>query len=124
MLYHKNTLPKDSKISNPKMEIEGMSWAAYWEDEGLPNPSFQLTRAILYVIHFRTQLIVGNQGSIANYGPKGFNQLMYKLARFYFPDWIGFRKERCSYNPELADRILRHQKVAEWKTNKIFDSEI
>lgn len=124
MIYHKNSLPKDTSISNPKMEIEGMSWAAYWEDEGLPNPSYHLTRAFIYVMHYRTSLIIGNSGKIGAYGPKNFNKLMFKLAKFYFPDWIGFHKERCSYNPELASRILRIHKVAEWQTHKMFDSEI
>lgn len=124
MVYNKNSLPKESKIINPKIEIEGMSWAIFWEDEGLPNPSYNLTRAFIYVIHYRTCLIVGDIGKISDYGPKYFNKLMYKLAKFYFPDWIGFTEGRCSYNPELADRVLRIQKVAEWRVNKIFDSEI
>lgn len=49
---------------------------------------------------------------------------MFKLAKIHFPDWIGFDSERCSYNPELANRILRIQKVAKWQLNKMFDDEI
>ena len=124
MIYHKNSLPKETRISNPKMETEGMSWAVYWEDEGILNPSYNLTRAFVYVIHYRTCLIVGDSGNITNYGPKHFNKLMFKLAKFHFPDWIGFDKKRCSYNPELTNRILRIQKVAEWQLNKMFDNEI
>ena len=124
MIYHKNSLPKETKISNPKMEIEGMSWAVHWEDEGISNPSYNLTCAFIYVIHYRTCLIVGDSSRIAGYGPRGFNKQMFKLAKFYFPDWIGFDKERCSYNPELANRILRIQKVAAWRLNKMFDNEI
>ncbi|WP_128755290.1 hypothetical protein [Aquimarina sediminis] len=105
------------------MEIEGMSWAVFWEDEGLPTPSLNLTRAFVYVIHYRTFLIVGNKNETGNYGPKYFNKLMFKLAKVYFPDWIGFNKGRCSYNPELGNRVLRIQKVAEWKLNKMFDNE-
>ena len=35
MIYHKNSLPKETRILNPKMNTEGMSWAVYWEDEGI-----------------------------------------------------------------------------------------
>ena len=121
MIYHKNSLPKEVSVSSPKMKTEGMSWAVYWEDEGISNPSYNLTRAFIYVIHYRTSLIVGSKGRIGSYGPKHFNKLMFKLAKIHFPDWIGFYSERCSYNPELANRILRIQKVAEWRMNKIFD---
>lgn len=124
MIHHKNSLPKKTTISNPKMETEGMSWAVFWEDEGIPHPSYNLTRAFVYVIHYRTCLIVGDKGKIESHGPKYFNKLMFKLAKIYFPDWIGFGKERCLYNPELANRILRILKVAEWKLNKMFDNGV
>ena len=124
MIYHRNSLPKETNVLNPKMEIEGMSWAICWDDEGIPNLSYNLTCAFVYVIHYRTTLIVGDSGKIPSYGPKYFNKLMFKLAKNHFPDWIGFDKKRCSYDPELANRILRMQKVAEWRMNKMFDDEI
>jgi hypothetical protein len=124
MIYHKNSLPKETSILNPKMETEGMSWAVYWEDEGILSPSYNLTRAFIYVIHYRTCLIVGNKHKIENYGPKYFNKIIFKLAKIHFPDWIGFYSERCSYNTELTNRILRIQKVSEWKMNKMFDNEV
>ncbi len=124
MIYHKNSLPKERRNSTPKIEIEGMSWAVYWEDEGIPNPSYNLTRAFIYVIHFRTYLIIGDKGKIEDYGPKHFSKLMFKLAKFHFPDWLGFDKDRCSYNPELANRILRIQKAAEWQLHKISENKI
>lgn len=124
MIYNKNSLPKETGVSIPKMETEGMSWAIFWEDEGLPTPSLHLTRAFVYVIHYRTCLIVGDENEIGSYGPKYFNKLMFKLAKIHFPDWIGFDRERCLYNPKLANRILRIQEVAEWQLNKMFDNEI
>ncbi|MBW1299034.1 hypothetical protein [Aquimarina litoralis] len=117
-------MPKETNILNPKMEIEGMSWAVYWEDEGLPSPlSRHLTRAFVHVINYRTYLIVGDSSKIEGYGPKNFDKLMFKLAKFYFPDWIGFNKQRCSYDAELGNRILRIQKVAEWRFKKMLDDE-
>ena len=124
MAFNKNSLPKKSDKENPKMETEGMSWAVFWEDEGIPNPSYNLTRAFVYVIHYRTSLIVGDKGETPSYGPKYFNKIMFKLAKIYFPNWIGFNKERCSFDPKLADRILRIHKVAEWQLNKMADTEI
>ncbi len=103
------------------METEGLSWAVFWEDEGIQNPSYNLTRAFIYVIHYRTSLIVGDSAKIPGYGPKNFNKLMFILAKFHFPDWIGFEKKRCSYDPELSDRILRIHKVAEWQLKRMFD---
>ncbi len=121
MIYHRNSLPKETTLLNPIMETEGMSWAVFWEDEGMPNPSYNLTRAFVYVFHYRTSLIVGNSGNIPGYGPKNFNKLMFRLAKYYFPDWIGFDKNRCSYNPELASRILRIHKVSKWQLDKLLD---
>ncbi|SEB87568.1 hypothetical protein SAMN04489761_2024 [Tenacibaculum sp. MAR_2009_124] len=56
------------------METEGMSWAVYWEDEGIPNQSYNLTRAFVYVFHYRTSLIIGASGKIPKYGSKNFNK--------------------------------------------------
>ena len=125
MILHKNSLPKEINIINPKLEIEGMSGAVYWEDEGLPSPlSTYLTRAFVYVIHHRTCLIVGDSKKEDRYGPKNFSKLMFKLAKIYFPDWVGFERNRCTYNSVLANHILRIQKVREWRLKKMFDEEI
>jgi len=124
MIYQKNSLPKETTLSNPKMEFEGFSWAVYWEDEGIPNPSYRLTQAFLYVIHYRTTLIIGHMHEKENYGPKHFDKLIYKLAKIHFPDWIGFKEERCSFNTELADRILRIRNVAKWRLEKMSDSKL
>ena len=121
MVKHKNSLPTKTDLENPKLEIEGFTWAVHWEDEGLPHPSYYLTRSLLYVIHYRSRLILGNKGKMSGYGPKYFDKIMFKLAKFHFPNWIGFNPNRCSFDPELADRILRMQKVSEWRLNKMFD---
>ena len=45
------------------------------------------------------------------------------MAKKYFPNWIGFNENRCSYNPELSDKIKRIRKVAEWKIDKEMSCE-
>ena len=123
LFSHRNSLPVTSDIVDPKMEYEGMSGSIYWEDEGFPNPSYYLTRAFTHVLHYRTCLIVGSSNKIAGYGSKYFNKLIFKLAKIYFPDWIGFKESRCSYSVERADRIMRIEKVAEWRLKRMFDKE-
>ncbi len=45
------------------------------------------------------------------------------MAKKYFPNWIGFDESRCSYNPEIADRMIRIRKVADWRFQRLLDEE-
>ena len=39
------------------------------------------------------------------------NKEFYEATKRKIPNWIGFSKDRCSYNPEISDRINRIRKV-------------
>ncbi|TWI08372.1 hypothetical protein IP98_02792 [Flavobacterium cauense R2A-7] len=118
-IRNKETLPTESKIINPKMEYETMSGAFIWEDEGLWElRNNQLKDAFKYVINHRMKLIVGRDSDVEVMRSKNFDKRIFEMAKKYFPNWIGFEKSRCSYNSELADRILRIKKVENWRFQK------
>ncbi len=124
-IRNKESLPTTSKISNPKMEIEGLSWAFIWEDEGLWEfRNHHLQDAFKCVIHHRMKLVVGPTNDVGAMRSKSFDKQIFKKAKIYFPHWIGFDESRCSYNPEIADRMMRIRKVAEWRFQKSLDMDI
>ncbi|WP_299122958.1 hypothetical protein [uncultured Winogradskyella sp.] len=121
-LKNKDSLPAKSKLINPKMEYEGMSGAFIWEDEGLWEVrNHHLTDAFKYVIHHRMKLVVGPKKDFGAVRSSAFDKEIFEMAKKYFPNWIGFDELRCSYNPELADRIIRIKKVADWRFQKLLN---
>lgn len=123
-LRNKGGLPTISKIMNPKMEYETLSGAFIWEDEGLwEHSNSYLQDAFKYVINHRMRLIVGLDKDVGVMHSKSFDKKIYEMAKKHFPNWIGFDKSRCSYNPEFADRILRIKKVENWRYQKLLNEE-
>ncbi len=118
----KGTLPTESTISSPKMQYEVLSGAFIWEDEGLWElRNHHLQNAFKYVINHRMKLIVGPEKDVGYMLSVKFDESIFKMAKKYFPNWIGFQESRCSYNPEIRDRILRIKKVENWKYNKLMN---
>lgn len=120
-LFNKVRLPTKSKIINPKMELEGLSGAFIWEDEGLWEINHHLADAFKYVIHHRMKLVVGSANDVGAMRSKNFDKQIFEMAKKYFPDWIGFDESRCSYNPELADRMMRIKKVGDRRFEKLLN---
>jgi len=116
---YKNSLPTKPEYDSPKMQYHVLAGAVVWEDEGIDKCHPKLENAFRYALNYRTNLIVHE-----NYIPENrIEKRAFKLAEKYFQNWIGFNKNRCSYSPELSDRIKRIKKVSEWKINKIMNSD-
>lgn len=94
----------------PKMEYHVFADAVFWADEFPADLPTELENAFRLVLNHRTSLLVGEIGR--------FDEV-WAVAQVYFPSWVGFAKERCSYDPELADRIRRIRGVANWRIRKI-----
>lgn len=105
------------------MEHEGFSSAFIWEDEGLWEANYRLADAFKHVIHYRMQIVVGIQNDVGIMRSKNFDRQIFTMAKRYFPHWIGFDKNRCAYNPEIAERMIRIRKVASWKFQKILEQD-
>lgn len=106
------------------MEYEVFSGSFIWEDEGLWElRNHHLLDAFKYVINHRMHLVVGENHDIGCMRSKRFDKAIYKMAKKHFPNWIGFEKSRCSYNPELEDRILRVKKVEKWRYEKLMNED-
>lgn len=121
-LISKEELPTKSKIINPKMEYEGGSGAFIWDDEGLWDlKNHYLVNAFRYVINHRMKLIVGSENDVGFMRSYNFDKQIFEMAKRFYPEWIGFDESRCSYNQELAERIIRIKKIARWKFQKLLD---
>ncbi|MDY8137480.1 hypothetical protein [Aquimarina sp. 2201CG5-10] len=112
-------MPTKSEMVNPKMEYETMSGAFIWEDEGLWDTHHHFAWTFRHVIHHRTKLVMGPQNNIESLSSGNFDKQVFELAKKYYPDWIGFDEPRCSYNPKLAERMIRIIKVANWRIDKL-----
>lgn len=115
---NRSKLPTTSDNVNPKMEYEVWSGDFIWEDEGLWELPHKLAQAFRPVLHYRTYLVIGPENNFGIHDSKMFNKYVFKLAKFYFPNWIGFEKSRCSYSPELSNRMVRIIKVSNWRMEK------
>ena len=118
---NKEKLPAESKIINPKVEYENTSGALIWEDEGLWEcQNIKLKHAFKYVICYRMTLMVSPDKDIGFLRSKEFDKSIFKMAQKFFPNWIGFKEERCTYNFQIEDRILRIKRVEEWRYDKLY----
>lgn len=118
-LKYANSLPGESNMNNPKMDYYMAQDAVIWEDEGivLSGLESELANLIGFVVNYRTFLITNVLK--LDIDKNNVNKKVYELAKIHFPDWIGFKKERCSFNPQHADRIARLRVVANWRFEKL-----
>jgi hypothetical protein len=80
---------------------EMMSGAVMWEDEKAKLPSSELGwyRAALA---YRSSIILAN--------PRTEFESVWNALKRIAPKWPGFRPERCTPNPELAEFLDRQRK--------------
>jgi len=116
---YRNSLPNKTELNNPKMDYHILADSIVWEDEGISECNPDLENVFRYVLKHRTSLILnkpfGNEVK--------FNKQIYELAKKYFPLWIGFYQNRCSYDIELSDKIKRIRKTTEWKMDKMINED-
>ncbi len=118
---YKNSLPTKSDSENPKFDYHVLADAIVWKDEGIEKCNPKLENALRYALNYRTNLIVYEYFELEKETSKNIGKRTFKLAKKYFPKWIGFNQNRCSYNPELSDRIKRIRKVSKWKIDKVMN---
>jgi len=120
---NKNSLPTQSVSEKPKMNYHVLADAVVWNDEGIEKCDPELENALRYALNYRTNLIVDENFVIKKKNSKRIEKRTFELAKKYFPDWIGFERNRCEYNSELSDRIKRIRKVSQWKIEKLMNSD-
>lgn len=116
---YKGILPIVSTIETPKLEYEILSGAFYWNDEGIEETYWRQADIFKSLLLYR--------GFILEYGKQKPLNTNLKIYKWIFnsikknnPNWVGFQKSRCSFNPEIADRMRRIRKISEWKIDKAF----
>tara|TARA_R110001632_G_scaffold221815_1_gene352575 strand:+ start:6659 stop:7093 length:435 start_codon:yes stop_codon:yes gene_type:complete len=120
---YKDSLPTKSDSENPKFDYHVLADAIIWEDEGIEKCNPKLENALRYALNYRTNLIANKGFEAKNDNSEKIGKRTFKLAKNYFPNWIGFNENRCTYNSELSDRIKRIRKVSEWKIDKVMNYE-
>ncbi len=118
---YKNGLPTKSDSENPKMDYHVLADAIVWEDEGIEKCNPKLENALRYALNYRTNLITNKDFGAKNENSEKIGERSFKLAKKYFPNWVGFNENRCSYNAELSDRFERIRKVSQWKIDKMMN---
>jgi hypothetical protein len=117
---YKNSLPRESNIENPKIKYHTLADAIVWEDEGIEICHPKLENALRYALNYRIYLI-----EIRDYEQKkhinSIEYWTYKQVQKYYPNWIGFTRNRNSYNAKISERIKRLKKVSKWKIDKMFN---
>ncbi len=111
---NRDSFPSGRWLVSPKMEYHVFADAVFWADEFPAEMPTELENAFRLVLNHRTSLLVGEIGR--------FDEV-WAVAQKYFPSWVGFAQERCSYDPEIADRIRRIRRVANWRIRKT-DAEL
>mgnify|MGYP007079439012 CR=1 FL=1 len=119
----KNSLPTKFVSKNPKMDYHVLADAVVWNDEGIETCHPELENALRYALNYRTNLIVEENFNFKKENLNSPGKRTFELAKKYFPNWIGFDKNRCEFNPQLSERIKRIRKVSEWKIEKLTNSE-
>lgn len=104
----------------PKIKYEILSGSFYWNDEGLEEFYGGKIDVLKSLLLYRTFLLEhGNQKPLST-NLKIYRRIFNSIKKSN-PDWVGFQKSRCSYNPEIADRMRRIRKVSKWKTERFFE---
>ncbi|MEM9022690.1 MAG: hypothetical protein AAGB22_03050, partial [Bacteroidota bacterium] len=97
-----------------KLKYHVLADGVYWNDEGLEDLKPGLSNAFRFVLNHRTNLLAGSESS------NELSQHVFDLAKRYYPNWIGFREDRCRFDQQLSARIGRIRAVSEWKIEKHF----
>ena len=118
---YKGSLPIKSDLENPKFEYHVLADGIVWEDEGIEKCNPKLENALRYVINYRTNLIANKESKIKSDNSRNIGLRSFEMAKEYFPNWVGFKESRCSYNSEISDKIKRIRKVSERKIEDTFD---
>ncbi len=102
---HKHQNTPVPVVADPaaKLEYHLLADAMFWSDELEAIPR-ELDDAFRAILNHRTSLLIGEIGQFPE---------VWRAAKECFPDWIGFRPERCTPNAEIADRTKRIRRVSE-----------
>ncbi len=108
---HGSTLRRKLWVLKPRMEYHVLADAVFWTDEYPLASNFDVENAFRLILNHRTSLLTDEEGRFPD---------AWRIARKYFPQWIGFRQKRCTYDKETSHRITRIRRVSKWRINKFF----
>jgi hypothetical protein len=108
---HFRTITTRDPSSVPHYEV--LSDALVWTDE-LPVAHPQEWDAIRMVLRHRTCVIIGVDSPFRGW---------WDLARELFPEWVGFRVERCTASPQLRAFYVAARDKSDREIEKLFSQE-
>lgn len=108
LIQHRGTQVPSVADPSAKLEYHLLADAVYWDDEFQGFPS-EIDDAFRMVLNHRTSLLAGEDGRFPD---------VWQTSKECFPQWVGFRPERCTANAEISDRIQRIRRVSEWRIKR------
>lgn len=91
------------EVQSERYSFDSMSAGVVWEDELPPSHKRGLAHAwgLRPIFGYRTSLILGK--------PDEALEEYWNLATQLFPNWVGFRCERCEPNSDIAAFVLEER---------------
>lgn len=86
---------------NADLRYDVMADSVYWTDE-VPSPLPFEWDVMRFITHHRTRLILGE-------GESPYTEL-WNRAKELFPEWVGFRADRCLPSSEVVLFYRRYHK--------------
>ncbi len=105
---HLNALCTPSPNAAPKYDI--MADAIIWPDETIESTPIEVIDALRQLRHYRTHVMLRNESP---------NPAVWDYCKSLFPNWVGFRTERCVSTPELVGFYRREQIKSRWCLRKL-----
>lgn len=105
---HLNALCSPSPNALPQYDI--LANAITWPDETNSHTPIKVIHAQRQLRHYRSHAMLTNESP---------NHAIWDYCKNLFPNWVGFRPERCTATPELLEFYRREQIAMRWGLRKL-----
>jgi hypothetical protein len=105
---HLNALCAPDQSASPNYDM--LADAIIWPDETITSTPSEVIWDLRRLRNYRTYLMLKNESP---------NPAAWDACKRLFPNWVGFRPERCTSTPELVEFYRREQISARWCLRKL-----
>ena len=107
-----------NSLSNPNLnalpQYNQLADAIIWPDETNNYTPIEVNHALRQLRHYRTYVMLKGESP---------NPAVWDYCKKLFPNWVGFRSERCTETPELLEFYRREEITKRWCLRK-FEREM
>lgn len=105
---HLNSLCIPTPNASPDYHL--LADAIIWPDETNGKTPTEVREALRQLWHYRTHVMLTNESP---------NPAVWEHCKKLFPNWVGFRPERCTATPELLEFYRREEISKRWRLRKL-----